>query len=251
MIPSLKSELRKIWTVRSTYIVLLFSLVVMVFFAFYIEGIRAGESSKALNDPTKLATLILDAITNLGTFGALVGILSFTHEYRFNTIMYTLTASRSRARSLLAKFTAVSLYSVFFTVFVSVFVVALMYLGLAFKGAHLVHQVIPSSVYWRVLFVGWGYCMFGVILAGLIRHQVGAVMAFFLIPGLGEALAGLLLKSNSRYLPFTSLQQVTHLGNPEAFKIVLAPGKAALVVLTYLVVGWIITLVLFLKRDAN
>ncbi len=251
MTASLKSELRKIWTVRSTYVVLLFALVLLGFFAFYTEGIKAGVNSKAITDPTKLADLIKAAISNLGTFGALVGILSFSHEYRYNTIMHTLTSSNSRTRSLFAKVTAVSIFAVSFTVFVTIIAVAFMYLGLAIKGLTLSHQIIPGDLLWRTLFVGWGFSMFGLVLASLIRQQVGAIAAFFLVPSLGEALAGLLLKDNRIYLPFSALQQVLQqLENPGG-KHVLAPSHAALVVCVYLVIGWAAAWILFLRRDAN
>lgn len=255
MIASLKSELRKIYTVRSTYFIILFSLALMLFFAFYTEGMKAGDSSKAVTDPTKLAGLIRDAVTNLAAIGAFVGILSITHEYRYNTIMHTLTASRSRTKTLFAKIVAVSIFAAFYTVFAAAGAVALMYIGLAVKGFSLATQTIPADLWWQVLFIGWGFSMLGLLLAALIRQQVGALAAFFILPGLGEALLGLLLKQNSKYLPFSALQQVT--GGPtngpveELANRMLSHGDAALVVMVYLVVGWIVAWILFLRRDAN
>ncbi|HSX44167.1 MAG TPA: ABC transporter permease [Candidatus Saccharimonadales bacterium] len=250
MIASLKSELQKIWTVRSTYLILLFSFGLMCIFAFWIEGVKAGESSKAITDPTKLASLISDAITNLAFWGGLVGILSATHEYRYNTIMYTLTSSRSRTKTLFAKVFAVAIFAVVFTVFVAVMAPIMMYLGLAVKGFSLTHQVIPTDLWWRVLFEGWGMSMLGLLLAILIRVQVGAIAAFFVIPVAIEPLAGLLLKENRAYLPFLALQQVTGLMGSDLHH-VLSHSKAAMVVCAYLVVGWIVAWILFLKRDAS
>lgn len=250
MIASLKSELQKIWSVRSTYLILLFSFVLMCIFAFWVEGIKAGESSKAVSDPTKLAALIRDASTNLAFWGGLVSILLVTHEYRYNTIMYTLTASRSRTKTLFSKIAAASIFSLIFTVFVAILAPALMYLGLALKGFTLSHQVITADLWWRILFEIWGMSMFGLLLAFLIRVQVGAIAAFFVIPTAIESLATLLLKDNRIYLPFTALQQVTALEGTD-LRHVLTPGKAAGVVAIYLVVGWIIAWILFLKRDAN
>jgi len=250
MIASLKSELQKIWTVRSTYAVLLFSFILMGIFAFWVEGFKAGDGSKALIDPTKLAGLLSDAITNLAFWGGFVGILSMTHEYRYNTIMYTLTASRSRSKSLLAKILAVSIFAVLFAIFVSVFATALMYLGLTVKGLTLSHQTIPADLIWRVLFEGWASSMLGLLLAVLIRVQVGAIAAFFVIPVAIEPLAGLILKDNRIYLPFLALQQVTHLEGGAAGR-VLSHGRAALVVGVYLVIGWIVAWILFLRRDAS
>jgi ABC-type transport system involved in multi-copper enzyme maturation permease subunit len=248
MLASLKSELRKIWSVRSTYLILLFAVVIIAFFAFYTEGIKAGESSSAIESPNKVANLFVNALTNLAPFGVLVAILLMTHEYRYNTIVYTLTSSKNRSRSLLGKIVAVSLFALFFTVFATAIAVGSMYLGLAIKGVSLVPQTFPLALLWQVLFVGWGFCMLGLMLATLIRQQVGAIAAFFLIPAMIEPLLGLLLKDDRIYLPFAAMTQVTL---PGSYEHGLTPGKAALVVMVYLVVGWAVAWFLFLKRDAN
>lgn len=250
MIGALKAEFRKIYSIRSTYAVLAISLVLMLIFAFWVEGIKAGVNGKAATDPNKLAGLILDAVTNLAFWGALIGVLSMTHEYRYNLITYTLTGVRSRSQALFAKVAAVSAFAVIFTVFVSVVAVALMYLGLAIKGVSLGHQEIPHDLFWRVLFEGWGFSMAALVLAALIRQQVGALAAFFAIQVLVEPLVGLLLKDNKIYLPFTALQQVTHYQNGELHR-TLSYGRAALVFSIYLLIGWIVAWLLFLRRDAT
>jgi ABC-2 type transport system permease protein len=252
MIASLKSELRKLYTVRSTYLMLLFTFLIMLFFAFYTEGLKVGHGSLAATDPNKLAELVKNAVANLAFFGAIAGILSLTHEYRYNTIMYTLTSSRSRSQTLLAKVIAISIFAVLFTIYVAVAAAGLMYLGLAIKGVTLVHQTFPVDLLWRVLYMSWGTCMMGLLLAAYIRNQVGTIAAYFVLPGLGEMLAGLLLKDNKIYLPFTALQQVTgasaDAGLPDH---TLSHVHAAWIFGAYLVVGWIIAIVLFLRRDAN
>lgn len=84
-------------------------------------------------------------------------------------------------------------------------------------------------------------------MATLIRNQIGAVVAtLFVIPSL-EQIATLLLKNNAVYLPFTSSNEV--LVSPE--KGSLSYGHAALVFSAYLLIGWIVAWILFLRRDAN
>jgi ABC-2 type transport system permease protein len=248
MINSLKAELRKIYTVRSTYGILAFCFVIMCVFAFWVEGYKAGDGSRTVTDVHKIAFLVRDAVGNLAFFGGLVGILAMAYEYRYNTIMYTLTASKSRVRILLAKIFAVSIYSVFFTLFVTIMVLILLFIGISIKGLSLSHQELPLDIIWRALFTSWGYAMAGLLLASLIRQQVGAIAAFFAIPIFIEQLAGLALKDNRIYLPFTALGQVTI---SEGVKNALSPGKAAVVFSIYLIIGWIIASVLFLRRDAN
>lgn len=252
MMDSLKSEVRKLYTVRSTYAILLFSFVLMMIFAFWIEGIKTGVNGAPVSDAHKLSTLLLDAITNLAFWGGIVGLLSATQEYRYNTIMHTLTLSRSRSQTFLAKIVAVSLFAVIFAVYVTVFAGGLMYLGLAIKGLSLTHQILPVDLIWRILFVSWGYSMVGLLLGTIIRHQIGSVAAFFVLPSLFESLAGLLLKDNRVYLPFTALQQVSHLEGGDLSKLrLLSHGRAAFVFSIYLVAVWAIAWVLFLRRDAS
>ncbi len=247
MIASIKAEFLKLWTIRSTYVILLFSLVLLGVFAFYAEGIQAGYT---VSNSDKLANLIKAAAANLSGFGALVGLLSVTHEYRYFTIMYTLTSSKSRTRILLAKMLVATAFSIVFTIFVVVFAVAMMYLGLEIKGLSLVHQVVPADIWWKVLFTGWGYCMFATIIAFLIRQQVGSIVVFMFVPGIVESLVGLLLKGNKVYLPFTALQQVTQ---PEVLGLTnpLNPTRAALTASVYLLLGGLVAWFMFMRRDAN
>lgn len=245
-----KAELRKIYSVRSTYFILLLGLVAMVIFAFYVEGLKAGTNGAPVTDHTKLANLLLDAVSNMAFWGGLVAMLSLTHEYRYNIITYTLTASRSRSKSLLAKIAAVSAFSVFFTVFLVVFSTALLYLGLAIKGYQLSPQELHLSLIWRLVFIGWGQTMLALLFAALIRQQVGAIVSYLVVPTVVEQLLGLLLKQNKVYLPFTSLQEIGHFVDRSVHQ-PLSPGKAAFVVGIYLVVGWFIAWILFLRRDAT
>ena len=85
----------------------------------------------------------------------------------------------------------------------------------------------------------------GLLLAALIRNQIGAIMAMFIIPLIAESLLLPVLHDKTDYLPFHSLITVTQ---PDSY---MSAGRAALVFLTYIVVGWIVGVTLFLKRDAN
>jgi ABC-type transport system involved in multi-copper enzyme maturation permease subunit len=249
MISTFKAELRKIYTIRSTYATLAFCFAIMCIYAFWVEGYKAGDGSRSVSDIHKLAFLLRDAVGNLAFFGGIVGVLCFSNEYRYNTITYTLTASNSRLRILAAKILSVTLYSIFFTLFVAVFATALMYIGLSLKGLSLGHQEFPADIIYKIFFTSWGFSMAGLLMASLIRNQVGAIATFFAFPAFIEPLAGLALKDNRIYLPFAAMQQVT-LASPE-LKHALSPAKAAAVFGTYIVVGWIIGWYLFIKRDAN
>jgi ABC-type transport system involved in multi-copper enzyme maturation permease subunit len=247
MFATLKAEFRKLFTVRSTYLIVGLSALIVIFFTFYIEGLRAGDSAKMA---TKLASEVPGAIGAVSLLGALVGVLLMTHEYRYNTIMYTLTAARRRTRVLLAKIAAVSTFAVLFTLFIAVLSPAMAYLGMHIKGLDIAPQQFPwVDLLWQALFYGWAYSMVGLLFAALFRSQVGAIVALFFAPTI-EHIASLLLKENSKYLPFNALGQVLQAGaagRPDG----LTTMHAALVISIYLLVGWLIAWILFVRRDAN
>lgn len=246
---SLKAEFRKLLTVRSTYIITGFVVLLVTFIAFYVEGWRLNTA--ALHDPTQLASAVTGAL-NITIFGAIVAVLLMTHEYRYNTIMYTLTSSNSRSKVLFSKFIAISAYALFLSVLIGALSPVLVYLGVHAHGHSLAPQTLHyGDLIWRSLFYGWGYSIAGLLLAVLLRNQVATIAALFIIPGLGEQLLSLLLKHNTVYLPFSALAQVIRAGTENPSNGHLSPGKAAIVYCIYLVVGWFIAWILFLKRDAN
>lgn len=235
------AELRKIFTIRSTYIICAVSFAILVFFAFYATGIKADLT---VNDPNKLAGEATDAINALATIGAIVAVLLIAHEYRFNTIIYTLTVTKRRTTVFIAKLLAISLFALLFTAAAATLSPLFAALGIRVSGADLVPQVIHfGDIAWRVLYVGWGMAILAFILAMLIRIQVGAIVVLFFLPAI-EQLAGLALKNNVAYLPYNALSGVLSTSS-------LSHTKSALVFGVYLVVGLIVSWILFLKRDAN
>lgn len=252
MIAALRAEWRKIFSLRSTYLIMLLTFAVLMLFAFYIEGIRGGESA---NDPLKLGNIILNAVSTTTIFSSIVGVLLVTHEYRYNTIMHTLTLSRSRLQVLLAKIIVVSVFAVLFTVASTAIALLLTQLGLMIAGIDLVPQTIYySAMVWRVLFYAWAHAMLGLLIAFLIRNQVGAIGAYFIIPSTVETLLALLLKSKAIYLPFNLLGAVLNdiaaIG-PSASPVTITHAKAAGLLVIYFIVAWAITALLFVRRDAN
>ncbi|HEU5004828.1 MAG TPA: ABC transporter permease [Candidatus Saccharimonadales bacterium] len=245
---ALRSEFKKLLSVRSTYILTGISIALVILFAFYIQGFRLTAAD--YNKPDMLSTAVSGAVTSVAIFGALIAILLMTHEYRYNTIMYTLTNSSSRSKVLLAKVLAISTYALVVTAFLAVLSPVMTYLGVHAAGHTPAHQVLHyGDLAWRSLFYGWGYSMAALLIATLARNQVGAIASLFIVPGAIEQLLGLLLKSNAVYLPFTSLSQVFSEQTIKGGS--LSPGKGALVFSLYLVVGWLIGWSLFLRRDAN
>ena len=250
MIPALKSEFRKLFTVRATYVIMSGVLLLMIFFAFYVSGWKS--SAEGLHDPLSLAGDVTGAVQAVSVFWALIAILLVTQEYRYNLITYTLTATNNRNKVLAAKFIICSLIGIIFTIFVGIASPILSVWGAQLHGLHFQPQIIDhGKLFWECLFYGWGYTMAGLLFGTLIRNQIGSIVVLFIAPDTVEALLGLLLKNNAVYLPFTALSMV--IGQPIKTSLthVISPGKAALVFAIYLLIGWVVAWVLFLRRDAT
>jgi ABC-type transport system involved in multi-copper enzyme maturation permease subunit len=260
MITGIKAELRKLLSVRSTYILLGLAFLYMVLYDFYIVGIKVGHNNGFVSpqDPRYLITEVTRAssIAAPVLFSSIIAVLLMAHEYRYNTIMYTLTASNSRSKTLLSKIIAITGFAVVFSLFVEVLAPLLALAGLHIHHVVLVHQVFYyRTLFWRVIFFGWAEAMIGLVLAILFRNIVASIVALFLIPVIIEPLFGLVLTTNQQqYLPFTALTAVLNngllrVGAAGAGQ--LSAEHSALVVLLYLVIGLAVGWVLFLRRDAN
>lgn len=249
MLASLKAEFRKLLTVRSTYVIVIICLLLVALLAGFGDGFKANPAS--LLSPEVLMGESANA-TSIGIILAFAGLLLLGHEYRYNTIMYTLTSSPSRLRSLTAKVLTVSIFAVITTLLLSFFSPLCTIIGAHLHGYHIAPQHFDYWwVIWHSAFVGWGYAMYAFILIAIMRNQIGAIVTFLLIPLIGETIIGHIFQNTSKYYPFTSLQTVVTQHAEKGSVAVLSPDKSALVALVYIVVGLLISLMFFLRRDAN
>lgn len=251
MLPALKSEFRKLFTIRSTYVMVALSLIIIAFFCFYLEGYKGQiETSPA----SKLApTAIQEIVRNYASIGtifvALIAILFVAHEYRYNTIMYTLTANARRTRVLVAKILSIAMFSVVYAVLAFGFAIACYYLGLILRDAHLPAQnfdLLTQLGKMVVYFIA--YALLGLLIATLVRSVVAAIAIFLVFPSTIEPLLGLVLKDNAVYLPYAAIDKIIGSGTVHGD---LSTSAAIAVATTYLVIGWLIAWLLFLRRDAN
>jgi ABC-type transport system involved in multi-copper enzyme maturation permease subunit len=169
--------------------------------------------------------------------------------------MYSLTAASSRTHVLLAKMIVVSIYSILLTALVTGIAPLLTKLGMAVRGVDLAAQNLPFMDIWlHAIFYGWAFSMLALLIAAIVRSQVGTLAILLLFPVLGESLLSLLLKENAKYLPFTALGQVLQSAIPGQLRGVmlnLSGTQAILVVLAYIAGLGLLAWLLFRRRDAN
>ena len=251
MVTAIKTEFLKLLTVRSTYIFTGLILALVTFLSIYVFGYQ--QASQKATSPTFVADTVYSMIGMIVIAVVILSILLVAHEYRYNTILYTFTLNRSRLKVLLSKVLVMMTYALF----VGVVTIAIAYFGakfgLSLRGVSLSPQEIPlAQLAWQYLAYLWGYALVGIILAVIIRGLVGSIVAFFVIPT-AEGLLSLILKDNTKYLPFRSLDAIAApvmtmpvpgFGN-------LANTTALAVFSVYLAIFGLIATLLFIKRDAS
>lgn len=244
MLATLRSEYRKLLTIRSTYVILGLALLLLGFISYWVLGYR-GENFGQFR--------LMESVMTMGQatslFVTIIAVLLITHEYRYNTIMYTLTAANSRTKVLFAKLIVILSFTVTFTVLGALMAVGLTWLGTEVRGIEIAaQQFYYWDAAWRLLYYMCAYAVMGFLLGLLFRHVVGAIVTLFLVPTTVEPLLGLLLKDNTKYLPFSSLEQVM---SGQMLTSSLTPTKAASLFTVYLVGTCIVAWVLYVRRDAN
>ncbi|HVX48110.1 MAG TPA: ABC transporter permease [Candidatus Saccharimonadales bacterium] len=249
MLAAIKAEMRKLLSVRSTYVITGIGLLLTIFVSGYVEGYNLkGADLTNVNHYTDAITGALTSVPLI--LGSIVALLLITHEYRYNTILYTLTNSKSRSRVLAAKIITITIYALLLTLVVSVLSPLASYIGISLKGSHLAAQTIPyASLLWRCLYYGWTSLLAALAIGVLVRSQVGAIVTLFVIPTV-ELMFTSLLKTKAVYLPFTGASNAI-LTHPQASQGVMSYGRAAIVFGIYLLIAWIVAWILFLRRDAN
>jgi nucleoside permease NupC len=91
MIAALRSELRKIVTLRSTYVIFGFAVLLVLFMDGWVMGYKHTQLGA-----TFVADVISSTLMGTGFLLGLIVLLQITQEYRHNTIYYTLTLVRRR-----------------------------------------------------------------------------------------------------------------------------------------------------------
>ena len=247
MIPELKAEFKKVFTIRSTYIIFAIMIALSIFFGFYIGGWHSDKLE--LMDPLMIYKVAQQSIDFLAIFPALIGLLLFTHEFRYNTVTYSLTLSNNRSKVFAAKLIVVTILSLVSAAVILTISPLLADWGIHAHGLNMVHQSFYfKAIIWKGLAYGWAYAMAGFAIAALIRNQIGAIVVLFVVPGTVERLLSLLLKNNVVYLPFSSFHAMLGSGL-EGTTVTITAIDALYVGLGYIIFSLAISWILFVRRD--
>ena len=226
----MRAELTKVTTTRGALGLLIGAIAVAALSAF---STTASTNAASIEQPLHEQQVFVLASINLGLFAVILGIRSFTDEFRHGTIAWTLLAVEPRWRVSAAK-AAVS--AVAATLMVSVAVLAIVAiasavaagkgaaLGVAARDAVPIAGVLVSGALWAVL---------GVAVGALVRHQVAALVGAVIWVLVIENLAAGFLGDIGRILPG---QAALGLAQASAAGDLLAPTVALVLLLCYVAV---------------
>ncbi len=244
MIPLIRSEIRKITTVRSTYVILGLSVLLVL-----LLNSLAGMLNKYGFDVDYLAELIRSTARGTSSLLGLIVLLQVTHEYRYNIVYYTMTLVRKRFSIVLAKAIVASGVVLLGAIILQVVGLLSIALSVAVSGDTLGTQIVPwGDIVTRGSVYVWGAGMYALIIGLLVRYQVGAIVVYFVGAALAEQFLGLLLKSNAGYLPFQALEGVMAAPGTAG---VFSPEKSMAIMLGWIIVAGAVAVFLFNRRDAN
>lgn len=220
MMPSLRSELRKLLTVRSTYILIASTFALIALFTYFgtsatsyeeatcldtgeviysadkqdprlleagPEEICGGEvsyTSRVSNDLPKEELLfnLQETVPLVATFVGIIVILLMAHEFRYFTINHTLTASNSRSRVLLSKLIISIGFSLAITVLAIGFSVLVTQIAIILKDLNLPAQDYDwPYIIMRHLGYVLAYSLFSLGVITLIRNLTAGILATFLL----------------------------------------------------------------------
>lgn len=281
MVSQIKAELKKLLSVRSTWIISAAIIILTSFFTFmgtskvYEEAEQpvpqTTEQSPAVNDKTqapvqpqltnnlpkeKLLTNMQDSIYPITLLITVVVVLLLAHEFRYNTITYTLTLSNSRTRVLGAKVIVSIIYALIMSGIAIAATVLATYTAVNIKDLNLP----PQSIDWvhigsRLLGYCLGFSLMGLAAITLLRNQVAGIVSIFLLPTVDAILAGILSSQNilpAKWLPYSALTQFSNIVNMDfGSRTPISVTHAGLVFASYLAGAWVLAWYLFLKRDAS
>lgn len=237
------SEFRKLTSTRSVYTMLaaLLGFVTVAVIA-TVTDIDVSE----LQRPLEQQPFMWAVLTVVPLFALLLGIRSFTDEFRHGSIVPTLLASPNRARVLGAKLGTTAAGGIAFaaaamTLAFAVGVPLLMARGVevtwsADAIAEVAGRLVGATVLWTAIGVGFGLA---------VRHQVAAVAGALIWILAGEGILSAFMPEVGRYFPGSAGSALVGV-NAQGL---LAPATAAVVLAAWGIVAAVSGGMLMHRRD--
>lgn len=240
----IRSEIRKITTTRTVW-GLLAGLVALI--GLGTIGALANAPTVELSRPLTSQDLLHIPLVALTIFSLVLGIRSFTDEFRHGSIVPTLLADPVRRRVLGAKLIVMAAMGLLFAVVAGGVSLAIVVIGLSIKQiaistsagamASWVASVGVTGVLWAMLGVGLGLA---------IKHQVASIVGALVWITIGEGLLSALVPKLAKYLP-ASAGRAIHASDPA----LLGHIAGGFVLAAWMLVAIVSGAVLMQRRDVT
>jgi ABC-2 type transport system permease protein len=237
------SEFRKLATTRSIY-AMLAGLAVIV--GLGVVAIVTDTGAGDLAVPLERQAFLHVSLTIAPLFGLLLGLRSFTDEFRYGSIVPTLLASPDRRRVLGAKLVATAGGGIALTLAATAVSIAIGVPLLLAKGVEIVWsapamaevlgRLIGATVLWTAIGVGLGLA---------VKHQVAAIAGALVWLLAAEGIFSGLVPNIAKYFPGAAGFAIVGI-NPADL---LTPGLGALLLGSYAAVAVGVGAVLMQRRD--
>jgi ABC-2 type transport system permease protein len=251
MMSFLRAELIKLRSVRMPVWLLLTALGLVVLLVLVTVPTPGGVGNVlSLHDTDLLARVI--GVGSQGGFVIMLvlGILSFTQEFRFGTASSTFLVSPVRRRVLLAKSLALGVAGLVFAAAIITLDVVLSVALIDARGGTLVWSTQVAEVLAGATLVMALYGPIGVAIGALVRNQIAAIVGALVWLLVVEGLLVALLPGIGRWMPGGATAGVLRLGREATTHGDLLPAWAGgLVLLAYATVIGLLAAVVTLRRD--
>ena len=196
---TMRAEFRKLRTTRSAF-GLLVGMVLLSGLA--IWGTVASASPAELATGITRPQVLFGAVIAIPLFATVLGIRSFTDEYRYGSIVPTFLATPDRRRVLVAK-------AVTSAVTATAFAAVTMGVGIAVALAFLSTHGIAATIAWgtvaalvgKVIVLAALWSAIGVGVGAIIRHQVAAIVGTLAWMLIAESVVVGIVPELGRWLP--------------------------------------------------
>ena len=237
------SEFRKLTTTRSIY-AMLAGLIVIVGLG-VVATTTDGEPGSLLA-PLEHQVFFNVSLTIAPLFGLLLGLRSFTDEFRYGSILPTLLASPVRRRVLGAKLVAtagggvaLSLAAVAISIAVGVPILVIKGIDVTWSTgalAMIVGRLVAATVLWTAIGVGLGLA---------VKHQVAAIAGTLVWLLAAEGILSGLVPNVSKYFPGAAGFAIVGINPAE----LLTPSLGAALLGGYALVAVATGAILMQRRD--
>jgi ABC-type transport system involved in multi-copper enzyme maturation permease subunit len=239
------SEARKLTTTRSIY-AMLAGLIVIV--GLGVVATTTDGQPGSLLAPLEHQVFLHVSLTIAPLFGLLLGLRSFTDEFRYGSIVPTLLASPVRRRVLGAKLVAtagggvaLSLAAMAISIAVGVPILVIKGFDVAWSTgamAEIVGRLVVATVLWTAIGVGLGLA---------VKHQVAAIAGTLVWLLAAEGILSGLVPDVAKYFPGAAGFAIVGINPAE----LLTPALGALLLGAYAVVAVAAGGVLMQRRDVT